>query len=43
MLKDDSRHLHFTQKFDAPTDLVKVCDFLKHRDEERQYLVLRPY
>ena len=37
MLKDDSRYLYFTQKFDAPNDLEKVCDFLKHRDEERQY------
>ena len=37
MLKDDSRYLYFTQKFDAPNDLEKVCDFLRHRDEERQY------
>ena len=37
MLQDDSRKLHFTQNFDAPSLVEEVCEFLKHRDEERQY------
>ncbi|MBT03491.1 MAG: bilin biosynthesis protein CpeY [Crocinitomicaceae bacterium] len=37
MLQDDSRNLHFTQNFDALSLVEEVCEFLKHRDEERQY------
>ena len=38
MLQDDSRHFSFTQSVDVPVDLKEVCDLLRHRDEERQYL-----
>ncbi len=41
ILRDDSRNLCFMQTYDASLDLEKVCDLLKHRDEERQYFAAK--